>query len=131
MVSLSSLLVRNYTMYDLVPLIKTWLEEHGFSVSILANRIDGVKKTGFLKKENITILLEDYQEYCIVRCQGATEMCNQLAQYIRSLPPKERKTEKEVVIKEREIVVIPCPYCRTLVKITEQRCPNCGAYIKG
>lgn len=118
-------------MYDLVPLIKTWLEGYGFTVSILANRIDGIKKTGLLKKESITIFLEDYPEYCTVRCQSATDMCNQLTQYLRSLPPKERKEEKEVIIKEREIVVIPCPYCRTLVKITEQRCPNCGAHIKG
>lgn len=131
MISLSSLLLRNYTMYDLVPLIKTWLEGCGFIVSVLANRIDGVKKTGFFTAENVTIFLEDYPEYCIVKCESTINICNQLMQYLRSLPPKERREEKEIIIKEREVIVIPCPYCRTLVKITEQRCPNCGAYIKG
>ncbi|MGC8896145.1 MAG: hypothetical protein ACP5LB_05200 [Candidatus Bathyarchaeia archaeon] len=128
---MSSSLLRNYTMYDLVPLIKTWLEGHDFIVSVLANRIDGTKKTGFFTAENVTIFLEDYPEYCIVKCQSPTDICNQLTQYLQSLPQKERKEEKEVIIKEREVVVIPCPYCGTLVKITEQRCPHCGAYIKG
>lgn len=114
-------------MYDLVPLIKTWLENCGFIVSVLANRIYGTKKTGFFTAENVTIFLEDYPECCIVKCQSTTDICTQLTQYLRSLPPKERK---EIIIKEREVVVIPCPYCGTLVKITEQRCPNCGAYIK-
>lgn len=128
---MSSLLLRNYTMYDLIPPIKTWLEGYGFIVSVLANRIDGIKKTGFFTTENVTIFLEDYPEYCIVKCQSTTDICAQLTKYLRSLPPKERKEEKEIIIKEREVVVIPCPYCGTLVKITEQKCPHCGAYIKG
>ena len=31
---------------------------------------------------------------------------------------------KEIV---REIVKYPCPYCRTLIEVTTDRCPSCGA----
>jgi TM2 domain-containing membrane protein YozV len=33
--------------------------------------------------------------------------------------------EKETIV--REIVKVPCPYCRKLVDITQDKCPNCGA----
>lgn len=117
-------------MYDLIPVIETWLEKEGFSVSILANRLDGTKKTGFFSSENVTVFLEEYPEQCSVKIQGSVEVCQRLKQYLLSLPPKKAK-QKEVIIKEREIVSIPCPYCRTLVNITEKKCPNCGAYLKG
>ncbi|MCL6578537.1 MAG: hypothetical protein K6T73_04010 [Candidatus Bathyarchaeota archaeon] len=125
------LILKNYNMYELIPLIETWLEKEGFSVSVLANKVEGTKRTGFFSSENITILLEDYVEQCLIRCQGLVETCQRLIQYLESLPPKERQKDKEIIIREREIISIPCPYCRSLVKITEMRCPNCGAYIKG
>ena len=31
---------------------------------------------------------------------------------------------KEIV---REIVKYPCPYCRSLIEVTSERCPSCGA----
>jgi rubrerythrin len=36
--------------------------------------------------------------------------------------------EKEIV---REIVMIPCKYCGTLMPQTETVCPNCGAKRTG
>lgn len=128
---MSPILLKNYSMYDLIPLIENWLESEGFQVSILANRIEGVKKTGIFSSEKVTIFLEDYPDYCSIKLQGSIDYCTALGQYLQSLPPKEKTREREVIIKEREIVSIPCPYCGTLVSLTERKCPNCGAYIKG
>jgi hypothetical protein len=105
-------------MNSLIPLIEAWLEEQDFAVSVLANRIDGVKKTGFLSSDKVTIFLEDYLGLCSVRLQGHTDTCAHLTEYLKSLPPKGAKS-------------IPCPYCRTLVSIEEKKCRNCGAYLKG
>jgi len=33
---------------------------------------------------------------------------------------------KEVIIKEKEIIKRPCPYCGTLIPIEAERCPHCG-----
>jgi hypothetical protein len=118
-------------MYDLLPLIEAWLEQKDFSVSVLANRVEGVKKTGFLSSEKVTVFLEDYIGLCSVKIQGQSDACTGLAEYLKSLPAKTPRINRETIIKEREIVTIPCPYCRTLVSITERKCPNCGAYIKG
>jgi len=118
-------------MYDLIPLIEAWLEQEGFAVSVLANRIEGVKKTGFLSSEKVTLFLEDYIGLCSVKIQGQTNTCTRLAEYLKSLPIKAPRSERETIIREREIVTMPCPYCKTLVSITERKCPNCGAYIKG
>lgn len=119
-------------MYDLIPSIEAWLEKEGFAVSILANRIDAVKKTGIFSSEKVTIFLEDYIGLCSVRLEGQTDVCARLTAYLNSLPPppKDFSQEKETIVKEREIVKMPCPYCRTLVSITENKCPNCGAYLK-
>jgi hypothetical protein len=118
-------------MYDLIPLVEAWLEQEGFSVSVLANRVEGVKKTGFLSSEKVTVFLEDYIGLCSVKIQGQSNACTGLAEYLKSLPTKTPRIDRETITKEREIVTIPCPYCRTLVSVTERKCPNCGAYIKG
>jgi hypothetical protein len=118
-------------MHDLIPLVETCLEKEGFAVSTLANRIDGTKKTGFLSSEKVSVFLEDYADQCSVKLYGSIDACQRLGQYLQSLPPKEKEVEKQVIIRERETVSIPCPYCRTLVSVTEKKCPNCGAYIKG
>jgi len=34
---------------------------------------------------------------------------------------------ERVIIKEREIVKVRCPYCGTLADVTLNKCPNCGA----
>jgi hypothetical protein len=117
-------------MYDLIPIVEAWLEKERFNVSVLANRVDGIKKTGFFSSEKVTVFLEDYIGLCSVRIEGQSEACTRIAEYLSSLPPKELRTEKETIVREREIVKMPCPYCRTLVSITEGKCPNCGAYIK-
>jgi len=118
-------------MYDLMPIIETWLEENGFVVSKVANRIDGTKKTGIFSSENVVVFLEDSSEYCSVKLQGSVDTCTSLGQYLQSLPPRESYVERKIIIKERETISIPCPYCRTLVSVTEKKCPNCGAFIKG
>jgi hypothetical protein len=118
-------------MYDLLPLVEAWLEKEGFAASVLANRIEGKKKTGFFSSETVRVFLEEYIGLCSVRIEGQTDACTRLAEYLRTLPPKEERREKETIVREREIVTMPCPYCRTLVRITETRCPNCGAYLKG
>jgi hypothetical protein len=118
-------------MSELLPLVEMWFEKEGFTVSILANRVDGTKKTGFLSSVNVTVFLEDYIGLCSIRIEGQTDACTRLAEYLKSLPTKRGITEKETIVKEREIVKIPCSYCGTLVSMTENRCPNCGAYIRG
>lgn len=128
---LCPLLLRNYSMYDLIPLIEVWLEREGFLVSVLANRIDGTKKTGFFSSEKITVFLEDYPGQCSIRLQGTIDVRQNLQKYLHSLPPKEKPKDKEIIIRERETVSVPCPYCKTLVSVTEKRCPNCGAYLRG
>ena len=36
---------------------------------------------------------------------------------------------ERVIIKEREIVKVRCPYCGTLADVTLNKCPNCGAKL--
>jgi len=105
-------------MYDLMPLIETWLEKEGFTVSVLANRIEGTKKTGVFSSKQVTVFLEDYIGLCSVRVQGDTNTCQRLAQYLQSLPTKGSQT-------------LACEYCGTLVDVKDSKCPNCGAPIKG
>ena len=128
---MSPLLLKNYSMHDLIPLIETWLEREGFLVSILANRIDGTKSTGFFSSEKITIFLEDYPEQCSIKLQGSVDVCYNLGQYLQSLPSKEKSKDREIIIKERETVSVPCPFCGTLVSVTTKKCQNCGAYLRG
>ena len=116
--SLSPLIMKNYSMYDLIPLVETWLETEGYSVSVLANRVEGTKKTGVFSSKIVTVFLEDYSGLCSVKMQGETDVCNRLTSYLQSLPPK-------------GIESVPCPYCKTLVNIRDKKCPNCGAYIRG
>ena len=42
-------------------------------------------------------------------------------------PPKEAPAHKEIIIREREIVRIPCQYCGNLVDVGFLKCPFCGA----
>ncbi len=128
---MSSLNLSNYSMNDLIPLVEAQLEKEGFTVSVLANRVDSVKKTGIFSSEKVTIFLEDYIGLCLVKIQGNSITCVHLAEYLKSLPPKTPKTQSETIIKEREVIKIPCPYCRALVSLADGKCPNCGAYVKG
>ena len=117
-------------MDELIPIIETWLENEGFNTSTLANRVDGWRKTGYFSSEHITIFIENYPDQCVVRFQDSPYICEHLTKYLQSLPSKEKNKDKEVIIKETVIMTMPCPYCNTLFAITEQRCPNCGAYVK-
>jgi len=114
-------------MYDLIPLLQTWLKKEGFAVSVLANRIDGTKKTGFFSSEEITIFLENYPEYCSAQLQGSTDVVQRLRRYVQSLPPKEKIShllkEKEIV--KEVIVKVRCPYCQSLYDETLDKCPYC------
>jgi len=47
--------------------------------------------------------------------------------FIAWKPPKEAAPPKEIIIREREIVRIPCQYCQQLVDVTAVKCPFCGA----
>ena len=42
-------------------------------------------------------------------------------------PPSMEEKTREVIIREREIVRVPCQYCGNLVDVTTIRCPYCGA----
>lgn len=122
--------IHNHSMYDLIPLAEVWLEKKDFKVSVLANRVDGKKDTGIFSSEEVSIFFEDYIGLCSVKMSGDPKVCKLLTEYLQTLPKKET-SEKWTIIKERETVTIPCPYCRTLVKVTKSKCPNCGAYTKG
>lgn len=119
-------------MYDLIPLVETWLEKEGFTVSVLANRVDGVKKTGIFSSESIRFFFEDYPSGCSVDIEGSIDICQRAKNYLLQLSPKVTKPQKEreVIIKEREIVSVPCPYCSALIPLTEKKCPNCGSPLR-
>lgn len=46
------------------------------------------------------------------------------AEALREIESRQSTYVKEVV---REVVKYPCPYCRTLIEVTSERCPSCGA----
>lgn len=50
---------------------------------------------------------------------------------IQVAPPSPTPVVKEVIIKEKEVVMIPCKYCGTLMSQTETLCPHCGARRTG
>lgn len=120
------LLVKEYNMYELIPLVQTWLEKEGFAVSVLANRVDGVKKTGIFSSERIRLLFKDYPNGCSVELEGSERISQCAKDYFLQLPPKMAKSQKEVIIKEREIVKIRCPYCRALYDESNDKCPHCS-----
>jgi len=125
------LIVKNYSMYHLMPLMETWLGKEGFAVSVLANRVDGTRKTGFFSSEGISIFFEDHPDGCLVRMQGSADICKRAEGYLSQLPPRKiTPKEEKVIIKEREIISVPCSYCGTLIPLTERKCPNCGSYIR-
>lgn len=123
--------IKNYTDADLTPIIESWLLEREFTVSILANRIEGNKKTGWFSSENVTIFLENFPDGCVIRISGSQETKRYLKQYLSALPQKKKAVSKETIIREREIVSVPCPYCGALVPITEKICQNCKAPVRG
>lgn len=104
-------------MYDLTPLIETWLENEGFVVSVLANRIEGTKQAGVFKSHRVTIFLEDYIGLCSIRMQGNPDTCQRLTHHLQSLSVKENQSSV-------------CQYCGALVDANDKKCPNCGAPIK-
>ncbi|MEM3069764.1 MAG: hypothetical protein QW638_02515 [Candidatus Bathyarchaeia archaeon] len=50
---------------------------------------------------------------------------------IQVAQPSPTPVVKEVIIKEKEVVMIPCKYCGTLMPQTETVCPHCGARRTG
>lgn len=42
-------------------------------------------------------------------------------------PPAMEEKPHEVIIREREIVRVPCQYCGNLVDVVAIKCPDCGA----
>jgi len=125
--SVKPLFMNNYSMNHLIPLIENWLADKDFTVTILANRIDGVKKTGFLSSINVTIFIEDYVDGCSVKISGSLGISQELRQWLSMLLPREKPVQKETIIKEREVVLTRCPYCHKLYNESYEKCPNCGA----
>ncbi|MEN3052332.1 MAG: hypothetical protein ABC606_00845 [Candidatus Methanosuratincola petrocarbonis] len=121
--------IQNYSMYDLIPITENYLLSQGLSVTVIANKVEGTRKTGFFSSEQITVLFDHYPDGCIVRIRGPPSICSNLENLLRNLPKREMHDPRVTVIKEREIVVMPCPYCKTLVRITESRYPRCGGSI--
>ena len=46
---------------------------------------------------------------------------------LKSVSASTITTQKEVI---KEIVKVPCEYCRTLVEVTQTNCPSCGAPLR-
>jgi hypothetical protein len=124
--SVKPLFIKDYGMNHLIPLIENWLTDKDFSVTILANRIDGVKKTGFLSSVKVTIFIEDYADRCSVKISGSLGISQELRQWLLTLPPREEPTQKETIIKE-QVVLTRCQYCHKLYDESYEKCPNCGA----
>ena len=129
--SVKPIIVKNYNMHNLMPLVEIWLSDKGFSVSIVANKIEGFKKTGFFSSMEVVLFFEDYPEGCVIRPVGfPSELYEQLNEYVKSLPPKELK--EDTIIKEREViqkevVLIKCSYCGSMMQQTDLFCRHCGA----
>lgn len=51
---------------------------------------------------------------------------------MREPPVPVPSQQPQVIYKEviKEVVKVPCKYCGSLIDITGQKCPNCGAPIK-
>ncbi len=134
------LIVKNYSMHHLTPLMETWLGKEGFAVSVLANRVDGTKKTGFFSSESISIFFEDHPDGCLVRMQGSTDICKRVEEYLSQLPPRKITPKRIEVVKydiaasfsfdKEGAVLIHCPYCHAPntqeEKTSSVKCPACG-----
>ncbi|HZY94089.1 MAG TPA: hypothetical protein VFE98_04405 [Candidatus Bathyarchaeia archaeon] len=66
-------------------------------------------------------------DYVCTNCQhviGSRDYYNQREDFS---PPEQTVVQREI---EREVLRIPCKYCRTLLDpIREKNCPNCGAVV--
>jgi hypothetical protein len=120
--------IENYSMYDLIPITENFLISQGLLVTVLANKVEATRKTGFFSSDRVVVFFNNYPDGCSITMNGTPSICTDLVNYFKTLPKKE-KFDPNVTIKEREIVVMPCPYCRTLVRVTEKRCPHCGGAI--
>jgi hypothetical protein len=130
---LPSLLLYGHSSYEIIPLIEIWFQSEGFETCILANKVEAKKKIGILSSLNVSVFLEDSPNVCLTRINGDPEITSKFVQYLNSLPlppPRLNNEANGTVIREKEIVKIPCRYCGALIIITENRCFNCGAVLK-
>jgi len=65
--------------------------------------------------------------YVVIKTYGAKEEEQPVSPQPTPSPPPTVIKEREII---KEVVMIPCQYCRSLMPQTSTFCPNCGAKRK-
>jgi hypothetical protein len=98
-------------MYELIPVIEEWLLENGYSVDIIANRIDVQKESSYM-----TLFLENFPTGCTIKVtSNERSFFDNLKKYLSS---KNLLTYK-----------IICSYCGRQTEQSNQQCPFCGGHL--
>lgn len=109
--NVESVFIERLTMYDLIPVIETWLLGSGYSVDTLANRIDAQKESSY-----VTLFLENFPTGCTLKVASNERF------FFETL--KEHLSSKHLLSYK-----FPCPYCGRVTERSSQQCPFCGANL--
>ena len=131
---------------DLIEYAKT-----RYQVYFTDQRLVLYARTGLLlKRDNVVtiafqdVLKLDYKErglrkkgYCVVvtplmkyEFRGKPEVVRELIKHLQKFIPTraiDSVKERETIIKEKETVMVSCPYCNQLMPVASTVCPHCGA----
>jgi len=110
-VNIESVFIERLTLYELLPVIETWLLGSGYSVDTLANRIDAQKESSY-----VTVFLETFPTGCTLKVASNEPF------FFENL--KEHLSRKHLLSYR-----LPCPYCGRVIERSSQQCPFCGASL--
>ncbi len=91
--------------------------------------VDKVRVPGIPRHEfNVS---DPYQWMNAIRNDMNSSRAPQQQMQYHQPPPQPQPPQQQVYVKEtvKEIIKIPCPYCKTLNEIQESKCCGCGASI--
>jgi rRNA maturation endonuclease Nob1 len=103
-----SILSEKHDMGEVIPVIENWLSENGYSVTVLANRIDAENVD-----TKVRIFFDDYSAGCLIKIYSNPTFFDQLKRFL---------AQKKLLTYR-----ISCSYCNREIEVSQTQCPYCGA----
>jgi len=108
--SMHAIHAQGHHLDELLPVIELWLLDGGYQVTVIANRIDGVRLD-----QRIRIFITDYAAGSLLRVYADAAFLDALKRHL---------AEKRLLSYR-----FACPYCNAQVDLTAAKCPTCGAPV--